>query len=63
MITARQYEEQMQEIARDYIDQPETMYILMDKLNMDTLDCLGYAAGVQIFERFRKKEYNTDKGD
>ena len=56
MITARQYEEQMQEIARDYIDQPETMYILMDKLNMDTLDCLGYAAGVEIFDRFRKKE-------
>ena len=56
MITARQYEEQMLEIVRDYKDKPETMYILMDKLNMDTLDCLGYAAGVQIFDRFRKKE-------
>jgi len=56
MITARQYEENMLEIVRDYINQPETMYKLMDKLNADTLNCLGYAAGVEIFERFRKKE-------
>lgn len=55
MITARQYEEKMLEIVRDYINQPETMYTLMDKLNMDTLDCLGYAAGVEIFDRFRRK--------
>ena len=54
MITARQYEETMLEIARDYKEQPETMYTLMDKLNTDTLDCLGYAAGVQIYRQYKK---------
>lgn len=56
MITARQYEENMLEIVRDYINQPDTMYKLMDKLNADTLNCLGYAAGVEIFERFKIKD-------
>lgn len=54
MITARDYEEQMLEIARDYKDQPETMYTLMDKLNTDTLDCMGYAAGVQVYRQYKK---------
>lgn len=61
MITAREYEERMLEIVREDRDKPEIMRDKMIQLSIDTLDCMGYAAGARIFEHFRKKEYNTDK--
>ena len=56
MITARQFEESMQEIVDDYKDKPETMRRLIDKLMIDTLDCYGYTAGLNIFENVIKKD-------
>ncbi len=50
MITARQYEEKMLEYLEEYKDKPETMRRLMEKLNIDTMDCLGYSAGARIYE-------------
>lgn len=56
MITARNYEEMMQEIVREDRGTPELMRDKMIKLSIDTLDCLGYAAGARIFEEYTKKD-------
>lgn len=56
MITARQYEEQMLEIVREDREKPEIMRDRMIKLSIDTLDCLGYAAGARIFEAYTTKK-------
>lgn len=51
MITARQYEEKMIEYAEIYQENPEKARKLIEKLNIDTLECLGYAAGIKIYEQ------------
>lgn len=56
MITARNYEDMMQEIVREERGKPEIMRDKMIKLTIDTLDCLGYAAGARIFETYTKKD-------
>ena len=52
MITARQYEDMMLEIVREDREKPDVMRDKMIKLSIDTLDCLGYAAGARIFEEY-----------
>jgi hypothetical protein len=51
MITARQYEEKMIEYAELHKENPEKARKLIEKLNIDTLECLGYAAGTRIYEQ------------
>ena len=63
MITARDYEEQMLEIVREERNNKDLMRDKKIKLSIDTLDCMGYAAGARIFEQYAQREYNTIKGD
>lgn len=55
MITAANFEDRMHEIVRDYRDQPEAMQQQANELVINTLDCMGYAAGARIFENIIKK--------
>ena len=56
MITARHFEDRMIEITEEYKDKPETMKELMSRLMADTLDCLGYSAGTNIYREVRNAE-------
>lgn len=56
MITAREYEERMLEIVREDRDKPEIMRDKMIQLSIETLDCMGYAAGARIFQDYTKKD-------
>jgi len=55
MITAREYEERMLEIVREDRGKPEIMRDKMIQLSIETLDCMGYAAGARIFEDYTKQ--------
>lgn len=46
----------MLEIVREDREKPEIMRDKMVKLSIDTLKCLGYAAGAQIFEAYTTKK-------
>ena len=57
MITARHFEDQMQEILEEYKEKPDIMTDLMSRLMADALDCLGYSAGTKIYrERMKNAE-------
>lgn len=49
MITPRQFEEKMKEIAEEYAEKPEVRKDLILSLMADTLDTQGYQAGTKIF--------------
>ena len=50
MITPRQFEEQMNEIAND-LQAREVKKERMIKLMMDALETQGYVAGLRIYEK------------
>ena len=60
MITAREYEDRMLEIVREERHNKDIMRDKMIKLSIETLDCMGYAAGARIFEQYTKKEPLSD---
>lgn len=49
MITPRQFEEKMKEIAEEYAEKPEVRKDLMLSLMADTLDTWGYEVGTRIY--------------
>lgn len=49
MITARQYEDMMNELKDSFEENPKDIRNQMDQLNIETLACLGYFAGAKIY--------------
>lgn len=51
MITPRYYEDMMKELSANYKDNPADVRAQMDRINIETLACLGYSAGAKIYAK------------